>query len=124
MRLGLLLSEVGRTNNIQINQEDINRAMMEEARKYPGQEEMVLDHFKNNPEAMQSLTAPIYEDKVVDFILEMAKVTDNPVTTDGFMDALRSDDDSADEKPKKAAKKAAKKTTKKVAKKAAAKDDS
>jgi len=121
VRLGLLLSEVGRNNNIEINQEDVNRAMMEEARKYPGQEQMVLDHFKNTPEALQSLTAPIYEDKVVDFILEMATVSEKPVSTDGFMEALRGDDEENAEKPKKAAKKAAKKVAKKSTKKAAKK---
>jgi trigger factor len=76
VRLALLLSEVGRQNNIQVAQEDLNRAMAEEARRYPGQERKVFDFFKNNPEAQARLRAPIFEDKVIDFIVEMAKVSE------------------------------------------------
>ncbi len=79
VKLGLLLAEVGRTNNIQVSQDDLNRAMAEEARKYPGQERRVLEFFRENPQAAQELQAPIYEDKVVDFIVEMAKVTEKKV---------------------------------------------
>ncbi len=79
VKLGLLLSEIGRTNNIQVSQDDLNRAMAEEARKYPGQERRVLEFFRENQQAAQELQAPIYEDKVVDFILEMAKVTEKKV---------------------------------------------
>jgi len=80
VRLGLLLSEVGRTNNLQISQEELNRAMIEEARRYPGQERKVIEFYKNNDQAQAQLRAPIFEDKVVDFILEMAKITDKTVT--------------------------------------------
>ncbi len=76
VRLALLLSEVGRQNNIQVADADVNRAMSEEARRYPGQERKVFDFFKNNPEAQARLRAPIFEDKVIDFIVEMAKVTE------------------------------------------------
>lgn len=76
VRLALLLSEVGRQNNIQVAQEDLNRAMADEARRYPGQERKVFDFFKNNPEAQARLRAPIFEDKVIDFIVEMAKVSE------------------------------------------------
>ncbi len=79
VKLGLLLAEVGRVNNIQVSQDDLNRAMAEEARKYPGQERRVLEFFRENPQASQDLQAPIYEDKVIDFILEMAKVTEKKV---------------------------------------------
>jgi trigger factor len=57
----------------------VNRAIMAQARQYPGQEKAVIDYYKANPQAMSSLHAPIYEDKVVDFIFGMAKVTDKPV---------------------------------------------
>jgi trigger factor len=76
VRLALLLSEVGRQNNIQVAQEDLNRAMAEEARRYPGQERKVFDFYKNSPEAQARLRAPIFEDKVIDFIVEMAKVSE------------------------------------------------
>lgn len=80
IRLGLLLSEVGRQNNIEVKPEEITRAMVEQARRFPGQERQVMEYFQKNPEAAQSLRAPIFEDKVVDFIVEMASVTDKPVT--------------------------------------------
>lgn len=80
IRLGLLLSEVGRVNNIEVKPDEITRAMVEQARRFPGQERQVMEYFQKNPEAAQSLRAPIFEDKVVDFIVEMASVTDKPVT--------------------------------------------
>jgi trigger factor len=79
VRLGLLLSEIGRQNNIQVTNEEVNRALATEARRFPGQERKVVEFFRNNPDAMANLRAPIYEDKVIDFIVEMAKVTDKPV---------------------------------------------
>lgn len=80
IRLGLLLSEVGRINNIEVKSEEITRAMIEQARRFPGQERQVMEYFQKNPEAAQSLRAPIFEDKVIDFIVEMATVTDKTVT--------------------------------------------
>lgn len=80
VRLGLLLSEVGRHNNITVTQDDINRAVMNEARRFPGQEHMVFQYYQKNPDALNMLRAPIYEDKVIDFILELAKTTEKPVS--------------------------------------------
>lgn len=80
VRLGLLLSEVGRRNNITVTQDDINRAVVDEARRFPGQEGMVFQYYQKNPDALNMLKAPIYEDKVVDFVLELAKTTDKPVS--------------------------------------------
>ena len=85
MKLGLLLAEVGRTNNITVSQDDLNRAMVEQARNFPGQESRIFEYYQNNPEAMQELQAPIFEDKVVDFIVEMAKLTDRKVTIEELM---------------------------------------
>lgn len=79
VRLGLLLSEVGRSNNIQVTQEEVNRALMEEARRFPGQESKVFDYFRNQRGALDSVRAPIFENKVIDFILEIAEVTDRPI---------------------------------------------
>ena len=79
VRLGLLLAEIGKNNNIQVSQDEVNRAIMAQARQYPGQEKQVIDYYKSHPEAVSTLHAPIYEDKVVDFIFGMAKVTDKPV---------------------------------------------
>lgn len=85
LRLGLLLSEVGRANNLQVTQDDLNRAAMAEARRHPGQEQAVLDFYRKTPEAMEQLSGPVYEDKVIDFILEMAPVTERAVTLEELL---------------------------------------
>ena len=109
VQLGLLFAEVGRQNNIQISQEDVNRAMMDEARNYPGQEEMVLNHFKENPEAIKNVTAPLYEEKVVDFILELANVTEKKVPLAKFIETLEKENEEQEKKNEKRKKKEAKK---------------
>ena len=109
VQLGLLLAEVGRQNNIQISQEDVNRAMMDEARNYPGQEEMVLNHFKENPQAIENMTAPLYEEKVVDFILELANVTEKKVPLAKFIETLEKENEEQEKKNEKPKKKTAKK---------------
>ncbi|MDE0335690.1 MAG: trigger factor, partial [Defluviicoccus sp.] len=82
VRLALLLSEVGRTNNIRVTEDELSRALAEHARMFQGREAEIYEFYRNNPEAMQSLQAPIFEDKVVDFIVEMAQVTDRTVGID------------------------------------------
>ena len=82
VRLGLLLSEIGRSNGIQVQPDEMTRAMRTEAQRYPGQEAQVVEFFRKNPEAADSLRGPIYEEKVVDFILELAKVEDRSVSAD------------------------------------------
>src|SRR5262249_14442350 len=84
-RLALLLRRGGRQNKIQGAQGKVNRAMAEEARRYPGQERKVFDFFKNNPEAQARLRAPIFEDKVIDFIVEMAKVTERKLSPEDLV---------------------------------------
>ncbi len=98
VRLGLLLAEVGRTNNIDVTPEDLNRAMAEEAKNYPGQEEMVMQYFRGNPQMMEQLRAPVYEDKVIDFILELADVTDKTVSAEELMKDPDEGDADTDEK--------------------------
>jgi trigger factor len=80
VRLGLVLSEVGRLNNIQVGQEEINRAIVEQARRYPGQERKVVEFYRNTPEALAQLRGPLFEEKVVDFIVELAKTSDKTVS--------------------------------------------
>ena len=80
VRLGLLLSEVGRRNNIQVTQEEVNRALVAEARRYPGHEREVLDLFRKNEDAVDRVRAPLYEEKTIDFILELVRVNDRPVS--------------------------------------------
>ena len=80
VRLGLLLAEIGRANAVQVSQDELMRAMRTEASRYPGQERQVLEFFQKNPNAMESLRGPIFEEKVVDFILELAAVAERAVT--------------------------------------------
>src|SRR5579875_57505 len=93
VRLGLVLAEIGSKNNINVSQDEVNRAIAEEARRFPGQERHVAEYYRNNPGAVDSLRAPIYEDKVVDFILELAQVTDKPVSLKELL-AMDEDDDA------------------------------
>ncbi len=79
VRLGLLLSEVGRQNDIDVTQEEANRAIVREAQSHPGHEREILDFYQKNPEAVSRLQAPIFEDKVVDFIVALAQVTEREV---------------------------------------------
>jgi len=80
VRLGLLLSEVGMANNVELSRQEVTQRAAEEARKYPGQEQQVFEFLTQNEQAMAQLRAPIYEDKVVDFILEMAEVEETTVS--------------------------------------------
>jgi trigger factor len=82
VRLGLVLAEIGEKNNIRVNEDEITRAIVEQARQYPGREQEVWDHYRKNPNAVATLRAPIFEEKVVDFILELAKVTEKTVSRD------------------------------------------
>lgn len=82
VRLGLVLAEMGQKQEIQITNEEIQQAMIAEARQYPGQEQQVIEFYQKNPQAIAQLRAPIYEEKVVDLIIEKAKVTDKKVDKD------------------------------------------
>lgn len=79
VRLGLLLAEVGRNHNISVTPDEINRALTERARQFPGQERRVIEYYRNNPEAIDQIRAPMFEDKVIDFILERAELTERRV---------------------------------------------
>jgi len=80
VRLGLVLSEIGEKNKITVTDDEVSRAVIERARQVPGREKEVWDYYRNNANALAQLRAPIYEDKVVDFILELANVTEKKVS--------------------------------------------
>ncbi len=125
VRLGLLLSETGRINGITVGEDEIKRAMMERARQFPGQEERVIKYLRQNPEAVNEIRAPLFEDKVIDFILEMAEVGERKVTIDELVAPPESDGaETGGKKKAKAATKAggATKKAKSAAKGKAAKD--
>jgi trigger factor len=80
VRLGLVIAEIGGNNDIKVTDEELNRALVERARQFPGQEQQIWDHYRKTPAALASVRAPIFEEKVVDFLLELAKVTEKPVS--------------------------------------------
>jgi trigger factor len=82
VRLGLVLAEIGEKNNINVTDEELSRAVVEQARAYPGQEKQIWEFYQKNPQAVATLRAPIYEEKVVDFLLELAQVTEQKVSRD------------------------------------------
>jgi trigger factor len=80
VRLGLLLAEIGRVNSITVAPDEMTRAMRMEAMRYPGQEQQIFEFFRQNPSATDTLRGPLFEEKVIDFILELAKVEEKTVT--------------------------------------------
>ena len=108
VRLGLVLAEIGRMNNIQVSKEDMQRAVFQQARQFPGQERQVFEYFTKNPQAMERFQAPLFEEKTVDFILELVKLTDKDVTPQELMADPDAVDAPAPKKKAPAKKKAAK----------------
>jgi trigger factor len=89
VRLGLVLSEIGEKNKITVTEDEVSRAVIERARQMPGREKEVWDFYRSNANALAQLRAPIFEDKVVDFILELANVTEKKVSRE---DLFRDED--------------------------------
>lgn len=95
VRLGLLLAEAGRANNITVTQEELNQALAQEARRHPGYERQVIDFYRKSPEAINNLRAPIFEEKVVDYILELAKPAERKVSPQELMTDASTEEESA-----------------------------
>ena len=111
VRLGLILAEIGRLNNIKVEEKDTQNAMMQELQRYPGREKEILDYFKKNPEAQNQLSGPVFEDKIIDFITELAEVKEKVVSVE---DLYKEDDiDIKDELKKEKIKKSKPKVSKK-----------
>ena len=117
VKLGLLLSEIGQNAKITITPDDINQAIMAEARKYPGQEKAVLDFYVKNKQAVENLKAPIFEEKIVDHIISQAKVSEKTVSIEdlyNFDEAAKPAKKSTAKAKKTETEEKAKKTTKKA----------
>ena len=120
-----MMQEVGRLNNIEVSDEEVQRALFQEVSRYPGQEKQIMELYQKNPQAMASIRAPLYEDKIVDFITEMAEVSEKKVTREVLLAEPSSETPGKPKKskPKKAAtkktsaKKSSAKSTPKKAKK-------
>jgi trigger factor len=89
VRLGLVIAEIGERNNIKVAEDEVSRAIVERVRQFPGKEQQIWDYYRQNPAAIAAVRAPIYEEKVVDFLLELVKVTEKKVTSE----ELYADDD-------------------------------
>ena len=88
VRLGLVVGEIGDKNKIEVTQDELRRALMEQARRFPGQEKMVYEYFQKQQGALQELRAPIFEDKVVDYIIEVAKPVEKTVSRKELTESL------------------------------------
>jgi trigger factor len=93
VRLGLLLAELGRKNEIQVTDAEMTQAVMNQARQYPGQEKQFFDFVQQNAQMRQQLQAPIFEDKVVDWVFEQATVSDKEVSKEDLQKAVEALDD-------------------------------
>lgn len=94
VRLGLLLSDIGQKNGVQVTQAEMNRLVAQEAARYPGQEREVQKYFAENAVAAAQLRAPLFEEKVVDFLLSKAAITDRSVTRAELEAAIESEDET------------------------------
>ena len=85
VRLGLVIGEIGEKNKIQVSEDELRRALIERARGFPGQERFVYEYFEKTPGAVDELRAPIFEDKVVDFVIELAKPAERKVSREDLL---------------------------------------
>ena len=92
VRLGLVLAQVGESADIKVSDDEVNQALFARIRQYPGQEKQVYDFYRNNPQALAELRAPLFEEKVVDHVLEQVKLVEEAVSKE----ALLADDEDDD----------------------------
>lgn len=99
VRLGLVVAEIGNKNEIEVGDEEMQQALIAEVRRFPGQEQQVYDYYRQNPDAIAGLRAPVFENKVVDFVAELAEKTDKKVTREELAKMIEQDeqDDSIPE---------------------------
>jgi trigger factor len=93
VRLGLLLADIGNKNTISVSDQEMQRAVMSQARQYPGQERQFLEFIQKNQSALHQIRAPLFEEKVVDFVIELAKVTEKTVSKDELQKAVEALDE-------------------------------
>ena len=94
VRLGLLLSEIGQRNSISVSQAEMNRLIGQEAARYPGEQQKVVKFLQENPMALAQLRAPLYEDKVVDFLIGKSELTERSVTRAELEAAIEDEDET------------------------------
>ena len=97
VRLGLVVAEIGNQSEVQVTDDEHQQALIAEVRRFPGQEQQVYDYYRKNPQALASLRAPIFENKVVDHIIELGKVSDKKMTRQELAKLIEADEDEVPE---------------------------
>ena len=97
VRLGLVVAEIGNQNEVQVSEEEHQQALIAEVRRFPGQEQQVYDYYRKNPQALASLRAPIFENKVVDFIAAEGDITEKKMSRDELAKLIQADEDEVPE---------------------------
>lgn len=97
VRLGLVVAEIGNANQIAVTDEEHQQALIAEVRRFPGQEQQVYDYYRKNPQALASLRAPVFENKVVDFVTELAEATEKKMTREELAKIIAADEDEVPE---------------------------
>src|SRR5690606_11026797 len=97
VRLGLVVAEIGNVNEVQVSDDEHQQALIAEVRRFQGQEQQVYDYYRKNPQALAGLRAPIFENKVVDFVIEQGKITDKKMTREELAKLIQADEDDVPE---------------------------
>ena len=97
VRLGLVVAEIGNVNNVDVTEDEHQQALIAEVRRFPGQEQQVYDYYRKNPQALAGLRAPVFENKVVDYVAELAEQTDETMTRAQLAKLIQADEDEVPE---------------------------
>jgi trigger factor len=97
VRLGLVVAEIGNQNDVNVTEEEHQQALIAEVRRFPGQEQQVYDYYRKNPQALAGLRAPVFENKVVDFVAEKGDITDKKMTRAELAKLIQADEDEVPE---------------------------
>src|SRR5690606_6879499 len=97
VRLGLVVAEIGNQNEVQVTDEEHQQALLAEIRRFPGQEQQVYDYYRQNAQALASLRAPVFENKVVDYIADLSEQTEKKMTREELAKLIQADEDEVPE---------------------------
>ena len=97
VRLGLVVAEIGNVNNVEVTEDEHQQALIAEVRRFPGQEQQVYDYYRKNPQALAGLRAPVFETKVVDYVAELADLTDESMSRAQLAKLIQADEDEVPE---------------------------
>ncbi|MEQ1771036.1 MAG: trigger factor [Devosia sp.] len=97
VRLGLVVAEIGNRNKVEVSEEEHQQALIAEVRRFPGQEQQVYDYYRKNPQALAGLRAPVFENKVVDFVAELAQQTDKKMSREDLAKIIQDEGDVPEE---------------------------